>query len=249
MIGFYGRRHSRQYGMRVPISSAYPAPAAPAQGSLVILGVDPNFPIFPQARTYSFAATVTPTVTDPGTGAQAVATVDPRTGAITAITVTSPGAGYLVPPTVSITSPGVTPTTLANAAAQISLGVVNSIAVNEPGFGFTTPIVTLTGGNPTIRATAQASGGVDNVTVIYGGLGYDLNAYVEFTLPELPTGVRAAGSLVIDGSGTITGVTVDNPGSGYTSAPGVSVIEPTSGLPTTPVAAADSCNDHRHRPD
>ncbi len=36
-------------------------------------------------------------------------------------------------------SPGVTPTALASATAQISTGVVNSIAVNESGFGFTTP--------------------------------------------------------------------------------------------------------------
>ncbi len=96
VIGFYGEGIPVDTGVGTDILS-YPAPAAPAQGSIDYSGCRPNFPIFPQARTYSFAATVTPTVTDPGTGAEAVATVDPKTGSITAITVTSPGAGYLVP--------------------------------------------------------------------------------------------------------------------------------------------------------
>ncbi len=233
------------YGQGVPVDTdtgtdvlSYPAPVAPGPaGSIITVGDPATFPIYPQARTYSFAATVTPTVTDPGTGAQATATVDPKTGSISAITVTSPGAGYLYPPTVSISAvAGATPTKLASAAAVISLGVVNSIAVNETGFGFTAPAVTFAGGTPTTVATAQASGGVDNVTVFSGGLGYDPNAYVVFDLPNLPSGVQATGSLVIDGNGTITGVNVTNPGSGYTSAPGVSIIEPTSGLPITAVA-------------
>jgi len=38
----------------------YPAPVAPALNSTMTLGVDSGFPIYPQNRTYSFAATVTP---------------------------------------------------------------------------------------------------------------------------------------------------------------------------------------------
>jgi hypothetical protein len=34
------------------------APVAPALGGTMTLGVDAGFPIYPQARTYSFAATV-----------------------------------------------------------------------------------------------------------------------------------------------------------------------------------------------
>ncbi len=41
-----------------------------------------------------------------GTGAAAQATVDPQTGAITAINVTSPGSGYTIAPTVDITGLG-----------------------------------------------------------------------------------------------------------------------------------------------
>jgi len=47
--------------------------------------------------------TITPVVGDPGHGATATATVDPATGAITAITLDTVGSGYLVAPNVAIT--------------------------------------------------------------------------------------------------------------------------------------------------
>ena len=84
-----------------------------------------------------------------GTGAEATATVDPKTGGISAVTVTSPGSGYTTAPGVTIAAAGVTPTALASATAVISPGALKSIAVAEAGFGFTTPTVTITGGNPT----------------------------------------------------------------------------------------------------
>src|SRR5664279_2347268 len=65
-----------------------------------------------------------------GKGAEAKATVDPKTGAISAVTVTSPGSGYTSAPDVAITAAGVTPTP-ASATAVISLGALKSIAVNE----------------------------------------------------------------------------------------------------------------------
>ncbi len=123
VLGFYGQGIPVDTGVAVttPDILSYPASAdptlatnvAPALGSTLSLGTDVNFPLYSQDRSYSFSAMVTPTIVDPGTGAQATATVDPKTGGISAITVTSPGAGYVVPPSVSITSPGVTPTALA----------------------------------------------------------------------------------------------------------------------------------------
>ena len=127
--------------------------------------------------------------------AEATATVDPKTGGISAITVTNPGNGYVFAPIVSITAPGMTPTTQASATAVISIGVLTSIAVVESGFGFTTPDVTITGGNPTpgFDATAVASGGVDFVTLTDGGSGYTIQPIVEFSLPNLPGGTQATG--------------------------------------------------------
>ncbi len=169
-----------------------------------------------------------------GAGAEATAVVDPKTGAISAINVTSPGSGYISPPDVVITSPGVVPTTPAAATAAISAGVITGITVDEAGFGFTTPQVTLTGGNPTpgMEAHALASGGVDNLTLTDGGTGYALAPMVRISLPDLPDGVQATGTATMDGAGVVTGVEVVEAGSGYTSAPTVTILDGTTENPT-----------------
>ncbi len=257
VIGFYGQGIPLDTGVTGnPDTFSYPATAdptlatnvAPVQDSTITLGVDPGFPIYTvQDRTYSFAAMVTPTVTDPGTGAEATATVDPKTGGISGIAVTNPGDGYVIPPSVTITSPGVTPTALASATAQISTGVVTGISVNEAGFGFSKPAVTITGGNPTagFEATAVASGGVDNVTVDTGGI-YEVQPIVTFGLPDLPGGVQATGTATMvsldpgaspNPTFTITAVDVVDAGSGYTSAPTVTITDGTA-TQVAPVPAA-----------
>ena len=69
-----------------------------------------------------------------GTGATAASTVDPQTGAITAITVTNPGSGYTSAPTVNITGLG----TGAAATAVVDYsGVVTGITVDVAGGGYT----------------------------------------------------------------------------------------------------------------
>ncbi len=245
------------YGEGIPVDTSvtgtpdtlsYPATAgdpgsavAPAEGATLALGTDAGFPLYTQdRRTYSFAATVLPTVTDPGTGAEATATVDPKTGSISGVTVTSPGTGYLVPPKVTITAGGVTPTSPATATAQISPGVVSAITVHESGFGFAAPKVVITGGNPTAgaEATAVASGGVDNLTLIEGGSGYTIQPIVKVSLPDLPDGVPATGSAVMDTNGVVTGVDVVDPGSGYTSAPTVTILDADQVNPTPATVTA-----------
>ncbi len=252
VLGFYGQGIPVDVGGGSDILS-YPATAdttlattlAPAQGDTITVGTDPGYPFYSQDRIYSFAATVTPSVVDPGTGAEAAAVVDPKTGGISAVNVTSPGSGYLTAPNVTITSAGVTPTALASATAQISVGVISSISVAESGFGFTTPVVTLSGGNPTPgnEATAVASGFVDNVTIADGGSGYTIQPLVEFSLPQLPGGIQATGLATMDANGAVIAVDVTNPGSGYTSAPTVNIWDGAIGqLPngsqTTPGVSA-----------
>ncbi len=149
VLGFYGQGIPVDTGVAVnPDLFSYPATTdptlatniAPVLGSTMTVGTDPGFPLYPtQDRTYSFSAMVTPTIVDPGTGAQATATVDPKTGGISAVTVTDPGAGYVVPPTVSITSPGVTPTALASASAVIATGVVTPSPSTRPDLVSRTP--------------------------------------------------------------------------------------------------------------
>ncbi len=241
VIGFYGQG--------VPVDTGVPAngdtlstPAsgdptlainvAPTKDSTVKLGAS-NYPDFSHDRTYSFGADVTPTITDPGTGAEATASVDPKTGAISGVTVTSPGAGYAVPPSVEITTAGVTPTTVAKATAKIATGVITSIDVNETGFGFTAPAVTLTGGNPTAgsEAHALASGTVDNLKLTDGGTGYQAQPLVNISKPNLADGVQATASATMDTNGMVTGVAIANAGSGYTSAPTVTITDASKTAP------------------
>jgi FtsP/CotA-like multicopper oxidase with cupredoxin domain len=175
-----------------------------------------------------------------GSGASATATVDPKTGAISGIDVTTPGSGYTATPDVVITAPGITPTAAASATAVVSSGAVKSVSVDENGFGFTDPVVAFTGGNPDPggSAAATASGGVDNVSLTDGGTGYTLQPVVEFSLPDLASGTRATGSATMDGNGVVTGIDVVDPGSGYVHAPTVTILDGTQVNATAATAIA-----------
>ena len=69
VIGFYGEGVPLDAGgtdadiLSTPASAdaTLATAAAPAQGDAMTLGVDANYPLTSQDRTYSFAATVTPT--------------------------------------------------------------------------------------------------------------------------------------------------------------------------------------------
>src|SRR5665647_1298954 len=211
-------------GLAAVQSLAAAIPASETDPSLVphYFGPYPNWANSPQVLSN---AVVTFT-SGGGTGAAAVATVNPKGGGIDAITVTAPGTGYTSPPDVLIEAAGVT-VTPAGATAAISLGVLTSIAVDEAGFGFTAPAVTLTGGNPTLglEATAVASGGVDDVTLATPGSGYAIQPVVVFSLPELAGGTPATATATMDGAGAVTSITLVTPGSGYTHAPTVTILD------------------------
>ena len=165
-----------------------------------------------------------------GTGATAQATVDPQTGAITAITVITPGNGYTSAPTVNIAG-------LGNSAAATAVvdysGVVTAITVDLGGNGYSAPSATISGGGATTDATATVYGGVDAVVVTDPGLGYTFPT-VEFGLPDLPIingGVRATGHATIDANGSINGLFIDTPGFGYSAAPTVTIHNGTVDTP------------------
>jgi FtsP/CotA-like multicopper oxidase with cupredoxin domain len=168
------------------------------------------------------------------------------TGAITAINVTSPGSGYTSAPLVDITGLG----NSASATAVVDYsGVVTAITVN-PGFGgggYTAPTVAITGGGATTNATATAYGGVDAINVVNGGSGYNMPV-VQLGLPNDPNGTQATGYVPliangdpIDGmdvNGTITTIFVGNPGSGYASAPSVTILNGVDPVPNGGTAAS-----------
>jgi hypothetical protein len=127
----------------------------------------------------------------------------------------------------------------ASATATFTpTGSVTAISVDVAGAGYTQPLVTIaeSGGGTGSGATATAFGGVDAVSLDTAGSGYTAPT-VDFDLPDDPNGVQARGHVVCvevdciptapETPVTITGVVVDVPGSGYSSAPGVAILDGT----------------------
>ena len=181
-----------------------------------------------------------------GTGATAVAQVDPKApNGIASVDITNPGHDYAPGTTVSIGG-GDTPAT--GTVTVSSTTVVTGFTNVQPGSGYTSFKVDLTGGGGT-GATAIGSGGVDAVDVTDVGSGYTMPT-VDFDYPDDPNGTQATAHAVCvvtadvqaDCSHTadvpvqIESVMVDNPGSGYTSAPGVAIL---NGTQSDPVNLAD----------
>ena len=151
------------------------------------------------------------------TQAKAEATVGAN-GAITAITVTDGGSGY-TQASIVITGSGTGATAKANIVKK---GAVVDIKVATGGSGYTAPTVSFSGGGAGTGAAATAYGGVEQVAITGGGSGYTFPT-VDFDLPDGPNGVQARGHAEMDANGTITAVVIDDPGSGYSFAPGVAV--------------------------
>ena len=151
------------------------------------------------------------------TQAKAEATVGAN-GAITAITVTDGGSGY-TQASIVITGSGTGATAKANIVKK---GAVVDIKVAAGGSGYTAPTVKLLRGGAGAGAAATAYGGVGQVAITGGGSGYTFPT-VDFDLPDGPNGVQARGHAEMDANGTITAVVIDDPGSGYSFAPGVAV--------------------------
>ena len=241
-LGFYGQGIPVSFAIGTDIISS-PAPVAPAQAGTITVGIDPGFPLLPEVRTYSFSATIDTSVT-----AQATATVAPTTGTISAITVTSPGSGYLAAPTVAINSPGITPTTVATTPiATLATGAIANVTVDQVGFGYTTPAVAINNTPaPTAAATAIVNGGVDNVIVpVNGGGIYTLQPFVVFGLPNplivgnrQATGTATFAPIAGTSNYTVTGVAVVDPGAGYSVAPKVTIYDGSITLPALPPASA-----------
>lgn len=74
---------------------------------------------------------------------------------------------------------------------------------------------------------------VASVTVVSGdSASYDAADAITFSAPQISGGTTATGTIVVGGSGEVTGVTVTNGGTGYTSAPTVTITTST-GTQTT----------------
>ena len=93
-------------------------------------------------------------------------------------------------------------------------------------YSFAANVLDSSGVSPLVPASATVYGGVDQVTLLSGGSGYTFPT-VDFDMPDGPDGVQPTAHAEIDGNGSITAVIVDNPGSGYSTAPNVVIRDGT----------------------
>jgi hypothetical protein len=171
--------------------------------------------------------------------------------------VTAGGSGYTSAPAVAIADPtGVTPANggrVATATATITGGAVTAITITDPGFGYaidgTDPVVTITGGGGS-GATATVS--IDDANPIgklcrnndeyeasyYGGsngVGPFMAKCAGSKGNSLRVSVADLGNFSAD---SVASFTVTAGGSGYTSAPTVTISASPSGTSGTAIAVA-----------
>jgi len=177
-----------------------------------------------------------------GVTAQAVSLIN--TGYINKIYLNNDGYGYSSPPKVSIsTSP--TGNILHNATA-VAIGAYKGRSFNlkdiylvNAGIGYTVaPIITLSGGGGSGAAATcsieKTLKGVIGFNVFDGGVGYGTAPVITVLHPS----VGAAATATIGAGGTVTNLTLTNPGTGYTGVPSVSVSSPPTGIGTTATVTA-----------
>jgi phage tail sheath protein FI len=119
-------------------------------------------------------------------------------GVITGVTVLTGGTNYTAPPTVTFNDPtgrGATATASINSSGQVV-----AINVTNQGYGYTNPSISLAG----------------------PGQGATFSVQFDTSIQE-EGGATPRATAVLSGGG-ITGITLSNNGSGYTSAPNVSII-------------------------
>jgi FtsP/CotA-like multicopper oxidase with cupredoxin domain len=213
----------------IKMSQGEAAPPANIPGVPHYFGPWPNWALSPLTL-----ADAPVTIAGDGTGAAATATVGGN-GAITAINVTNPGQGY----TTATVSVGGSGTGAAATAVIANGGAVTAVTVGANGSHYSNPVVAFSGGGATTDATATAYGGVDSVTVTNAGTGYTAPT-VDFDMPNDPNGTQAKGHVTTDANGAVTGIVIDTPGSGYSTAPGLAIHDGTVANPINNAGAGAS---------
>jgi hypothetical protein len=164
--------------------------------------------------------TVSPASGDAGYGASATCTIS--SGAISTVTMVSNGTNYNKLPIVTISGGG-------------SPGVITGYTSLVGGSGYiTAPTLTVTGGGGSgfsgyCVLNTQTLNSTTPITIGSGGTGYTTGQSLIFTGGG---GTGAVGTITAT-SGAITGVTITNYGTGFTSAPIVSVSGAGSGAVLT----------------
>ncbi len=147
-------------------------------------------------------------------------------GAVTSVTVTNDGSYTVAPTTVTFSAPTTAGGTTATGTVVLGpSGSVAAVNITRAGAGYkSTPSVSFGSPNAgtTAQGTAVVSGVVSSVSITKGG-SYLLPPTVAFGAPPAG-GTQATGTAIFNRTGlfgTVTGVTITNPGKGYITAPSV----------------------------
>lgn len=150
------------------------------------------------------------------------------------VNVDNSGQGYSFAPTITLQTTG--SGTGVRFQALIENGNVTQVNVTDPGSGFAVTdfvVATVSGGGSDSQAVlvpqlAVSSGGISEVLVTDGGQGYTGRAFGSIDGGG-GTGAQVSLSIL---NGTITAVAILYPGSGYTSQPSITIVDP--GIPGSP---------------
>lgn len=166
-----------------------------------------------------------------GTGAAGNGVRDiAATGPIAAISVLSPGAGY-VATTINLIFTGGGGTGAAGTAVKKTLGRIKSITVTNGGSNYEDPPIIVIGeanlsdiGDGAIgRGILATTGRVKRVTMTSAGEGFTLPPRIRFPATD---GINAAAAAFLKSTGSIETLTLTVPGGPYRIAPLVSFLPP-----------------------
>ena len=187
---------------------------------------------------YGSAPTVT-FVRPDSLGATATATIG-SAGTVTSVQITSPGTGYTSAPTVTVSTPSAR-TGVIDMSRSVNAGsgyqaneTISLVPYNDQ--------VSLGGTEAIIRIdSVDGSGSVTGFTTVYGGHNYEVgtnpsadfyearggsgNDNFRIMIDSIQTvaGTAASVTSAVSVGGTISALTITNPGSGYTVAPTIEI--------------------------
>ena len=151
----------------------------------------------------------------------AAATATQSGGVVQSVTITDGGGGYksATPPTVTF-----------SASTQ---GAVNAGTITVSGAGHTTgQVYNTTGGSGTgLTIQGNGGGGLIGFTIVNAGSGYQVGDIIQTDIANPAsieiTGITnhaaATGTATVDSAGLVTGITITSGGTGYSSAPTVTI--------------------------
>jgi FtsP/CotA-like multicopper oxidase with cupredoxin domain len=234
----------------VDTGSAVPA----GSGALATANLGAGGAIASITKTNGGSGYVTPkvTITDQGLGGGASVTVTTTAtsgGFLTGVpSISNPGSDCALGDPVVITGTG---SGALASVTGVNNGAVTEVTLDNPGQDYTGTTasfeVTCSGINGVLNASGTIAvspgtpGEISGITISLGGQNYVPNAKVIFADPNrTATGNTDAVAHVttVDTNGAITGIMLDNPGTGYTATTTAEIVDVGTGIGATATATA-----------